>query len=367
MSRKILHLDLDAFYPSVEVLDNPELAGKPVIVGGLGRRGVVASASYEARAFQVHSALPMAIARRRCPDGIYLRPRFDRYRELSRSVFDIYREWTDLVQPLSLDEAYLDVSLRPESGVDIATRIRRLVRERSGLTVSAGVAGNKFLAKLASDHEKPDGLTAIAAVDAVDFLAPLDVERIWGIGPSTAARLREAGLSMIGDLAAAPPERLHQLLGKSGARIAELALGIDTRPVSKPGQPKSISAETTFDRDIRSWREAAPHVRDFATRLCASLERRDLWARTVVLKVRFHDFRTVTRSHTPGHPVRETDELRNIARGLARRVELRRGTGIRLIGLGVANLGRLDQLAERAGAGSAASPLPQMRLFEPVE
>ncbi len=365
MSRKILHLDLDAFYPSVEVLDNLELGGKPVIVGGLGPRGVVASASYEARAFGVHSALPMAIARRRCPDGIYLRPRFDRYRELSQRVFEVYREWTDLVQPLSLDEAFLDVSKRSESGIDIATRIRRQVRTRVGLTVSAGVAANKFLAKLASDYEKPDGLTAIAAADAVGFLAPLDVDRIWGIGPSTAARLRAAGLPRIGDLATADPEQLRELLGKAGARIAELANGIDERPVSKPGQPKSISAETTFDRDIRSWREAAPRVRDFAKRLCAALERRDLWARTVVLKVRFHDFRTVTRSHTPGHPVRDTDELRAIARGLARRVELRRGAGIRLIGLGVANLGRLDEL--NSHPDPAASRLPQMRLFEPVE
>ncbi|HJO02889.1 MAG TPA: DNA polymerase IV, partial [Acidobacteriota bacterium] len=200
MSRKILHLDLDAFYPSVEVLDDPDLAGKPVIVGGLGPRGVVASASYEARAFGVHSALPMAVARRRCPEGCYLRPRFSRYRELSGLVFEVYREWTDLVQPLSLDEAYLDVSERPENGVEIATIVRQQVRSRTGLTVSAGVASNKFLAKLASDHDKPDGLTAIPDADAVGFLAPLDVDRIWGIGPSTAARLRKAGLPSIGDL-----------------------------------------------------------------------------------------------------------------------------------------------------------------------
>ncbi len=365
MSRKILHLDLDAFYPSVEVLDDPQLAGKPVIVGGLGRRGVVASASYEARAIGVHSALPMAIARRRCPDGIYLRPRFDRYRELSRLVFEIYREWTDLMQPLSLDEAYLDVSERRERGVEIAAIIRRDVLARSGLTVSAGVASNKFLAKLASDYDKPDGLTEIADADAVDFLAPLDVDRIWGIGPSTASRLRDAGLPRIGDLAAADAERLRELLGKSGVRIGELARGIDTRPVSKPGRPKSISAETTFDRDIRSWREAAPHVRRFAEQISASLERRDLWARTVVLKVRFHDFRTVTRSLTPGDPVRSSEELRTIARQLARRVELQPGTGIRLIGLGVANLGRLEELPE--GAEAQASSLPQMRLFELVD
>lgn len=365
MSRKILHLDLDAFYPSVEVLDDPELAGKPVIVGGLGRRGVVASASYEARAVGVHSALPMAIARRRCPEGIYLRPRFSRYRELSGMVFDIYRDWTDLVQPLSLDEAYLDVSERRESGVEIATNIRQRVLARSGLTVSAGVASNKFLAKLASDHDKPDGLTAITDTDAVDFLAPLAVDRIWGIGPSTAARLQQAGLSTIGDLAAADAERLRSLLGKSGPRIGELARGIDARPVSKPGRPKSISAETTFERDIRTWRQAAPHVRSFAERISTSLARRDLWARTVVLKVRFHDFRTVTRSLTPGNPVRSSEELRAIARELARRVELRAGTGMRLIGLGVANLGRLDELPTRS-AGQADSA-PQLQLFQRLD
>jgi len=367
MSRKILHLDLDAFYPSVEVLDDSELAGKAVIVGGLGRRGVVASASYEARAVGVHSALPMAIARRRCPDGVYLRPRFSRYRELSGLVFGVYREWTDLVQPLSLDEAYLDVSERPESGVEIATIIRQQVLAQSGLTVSAGVASNKFLAKLASDHDKPDGLTMITDADAVDFLAPLDVDRIWGIGPSTAARLRDAGLFQIGDLAAADPEHLQGLLGKNGARIAELARGIDARPVSKPGRPKSISAETTFDRDIRTWRQAAPHVRNFAERISASLARRDLWARTVVLKVRFHDFRTVTRSLTPDDPMRSSEALRAVARQLARRVELPPGTGIRLIGLGVANLGRLDELPTCTMKQAQSLPLPQMRLFEPLD
>ena len=360
--RKILHLDLDAFYPSVEILDNPDLAGKPVIVGGLGRRGVVASASYEARAIGVHSALPMSIARRRCPDGIYLRPRFARYRELSRLVFEIYREWTDLVQPLSLDEAFLDVSERAESGIEIATVIRRQVRKRSGLTVSAGVASNKFLSKLASDYDKPNGLTAITDSEAVEFLAPLDVDRIWGVGPSTAARLREVGFPLIGDLAAAAPERLQELLGKPGIRIGELARGIDTRPVSKPGQPKSISAETTFDEDIRSWRAAAPHVRRFAERISASLERRHLWARTVVLKVRFHDFRTVTRSFTPGDLVRNSTQLRRIARQLARRVELQPGAGIRLIGLGVAKLVRLEE--HSVGDGTTESSVPQMSLFE---
>ena len=187
--RKILHLDLDAFYPSVEVLDNPELAGKPVIVGGIGPRGVVASASYEARALRVHSALPTAIARRRCPDGVYLRPRFDRYRELSRRIFAIYRTWSEKVEPLSMDEAYVDVTHRPDSGRAIAQRIREDVYERTGLTISAGVSYNKFLAKLASDFDKPDGLTVISSREARSFLARLPARKLWGVGPATAARI----------------------------------------------------------------------------------------------------------------------------------------------------------------------------------
>ncbi len=358
MTRKILHLDLDAFYPSVEVLDNPELAGKPIIVGGLGDRGVVASASYEARQYDVHSALPMALARRRCPDGVYLRPRFDRYRSLSRRVFDIYRRWTELVEPLSLDEAYLDVSSSLESGVEIARSIKVEVRRDTGLTVSAGVAHNKFLAKLASDLEKPDGLTHIPQPGARSFLANMPVRRLWGVGPATATRLAEAGFETIGNVAAVSDEQLRKLLGKHGQRIGEFARGQDSRRVTPPGRPKSISAEVTVDRDLRSWAEAAPYVRRFAERIEASLTRHDIWARTVTLKVRYPDFRTITRSHTPGSPVRDREQILEIAHTLARRVELRASERLRLIGLGVSNLGRRADLVEEMDPQR-----PQLDLF----
>ncbi len=359
MSRTILHLDLDAFYPSVELLDDPRLAGTPVIVGGLGSRGVVASASYEARAFGVHSALPMAVARRRCPEGIYLQPRFERYRELSRQVFSIYRSWSELVEPLSLDEAYLDVSHHTASGLQIARRIKQQVRERTGLTVSAGVAHNKLLAKLASDMDKPDGLTWIREREAAAILAPLPVERLRGVGPSTAQRLRDAGYTSIGELATADSDALGRLLGKHGTRMVELARGEDQREVSPPGRPKSISAETTFDKDIYSWAEAAPHVRSFAERIAAGLERRDLFARTVTLKVRFRDFRTITRSYTAAEGVRSPEQLLAIARELARRVGLRRGQAMRLVGLGVHNIGSPEELQARPDLRA-----PQLRLFE---
>jgi len=355
--RKILHLDLDAFYPSVEMLDNPELAGKAVIVGGIGPRGVVASASYEARQLRVHSALPTAVARRRCPDGVYLRPRFDRYRELSRRIFAIYRTWSDKVEPLSMDEAYVDVTHRPDSARAIAERIRADVRERSGLTVSAGVSYNKFLAKLASDFDKPDGLTVIRKGEARSFLAPLPARKLWGVGPATAARLEATGFRTIGDVARAEVEQLRGAVGNSAGRLRSLAIGEDDRLVSPPGRPRSISAETTFDQDIRNWESAAPHVRRFATRIAGSLGKHDLWARTVVLKIRYGDFRTITRSLTPDCAVRGEDEILALARSLAARVERPPSTGIRLIGLGVQNLVSEPQAVGVAEEGGGTDQL----------
>jgi DNA polymerase-4 len=364
MEDKILHLDLDAFYPSVEMLDDRTLVGKPVIVGGVGPRGVVASASYEARRSGVHSAMPTARARRLCPDGIYLRPRFDRYRALSRQIFALYREWTPLVEPLSLDEAYLDVTDRPEPAPEIAARLRAGVYEATGLTVSAGVAHNKFLAKLASDLDKPDGLTVIARETAAEFIAPMPVGKLWGVGPATAKRLETAGFSTIGDLAAGDADRLSTLLGKQARRLLLQSRAIDRRRVAPPGMPKSISVERTFDVDLRSWSEAADTIRDFAERLSESLERRDLYARTAVLKVRFRDFTTITRSWTPGTPLRGREQLLDAARELARRVGLRRGQAMRLLGLGAANLRTPEQLAAETPASPSAG---QLSLFADPE
>jgi DNA polymerase-4 len=357
--RKILHVDLDAFYPSVEVLDDPALAGKPVIVGGLGRRGVVASASYEARARGVHSAMPMERARRLCLDGIYLRPRFERYRELSAQVFRIYEAWTERVEPLSLDEAYLDVSQHLSSPVDIAKSIRASIRRKTGLTASAGVSANKFLAKLASGIDKPDGLTIIGPEEARDFLAELPVERLWGIGPVSAERLRENGYERIGQLAATDVEELEGILGKWGRQIWEFSHGRDNRRVEPPGEPKSISSETTYETDLRSWAAVSPSLETFAADLERRLDRWGLAARTVTLKVRFQDFTTITRSHTPPVPVRRVDEILRVARRLTDRVPLD-GRRIRLVGLGGSNLIQPGAAAE---AGRRDRPA-QMALFE---
>jgi len=335
--RRILHVDLDAFYPSVEVLDDPDIAGKPVIVGGLGRRGVVASASYEARAHGVHSAMPMERARRLCPDAVYLRPRFARYKELSKQIFAIYEAWTDRVEPLSIDEAFLDVTHHISSPVDIAKSIRSSIRRKTGLTGSAGVSANKFLAKLASDLDKPDGLTVIRPEEARSFLAPMPVEKLWGVGPASAERLHEHGFQTIGDIAARTADELESILGKSGRRLWEFSHGRDRRRVEPPGEPRSISSETTYEDDLPSWEAVWPSIETFAGDLERRLARWSLAARTVTLKVRFHDFTTITRSHTPAVPVRRADEILKVAGKLVDRVPLEKRR-IRLVGLGSSNM-----------------------------
>ncbi|MGD8329952.1 MAG: DNA polymerase IV [Acidobacteriota bacterium] len=360
--RKILHIDLDAFYPSVEALDDPDIAGQPVIVGGLGRRGVVASASYEARTFGVHSAMPMERARRLCPDAVYLRPRFARYRELSRQVFAVYEAWTDRLEPLSLDEAFLDVSHHISSPVDIAKSIRSSIRRKTGLTASAGVSVNKFLAKLASDLDKPDGLTVIRPEDARAFLAPMPVEKLWGVGPASAERLRENGFETIGQIAAHDAEEIEAILGKSGRRLWDFAHGRDNRRVEPPGEPKSISGETTYEFDLRSWDEAWPDLERFAADLERRLARWSLAARTVTLKVRFQDFSTITRSHTPRVPVRELGDILAVARKLIDRVPLD-GRRIRLVGLGGSNMIGPQGKERDVAAGDAL----QLGLFDPVQ
>jgi len=358
--RKILHIDLDAFYPSVEALDDPDIAGLPIIVGGLGRRGVVASASYEARQFGVHSAMPMERARRLCPDAVYRRPRFPRYRELSRQVFDIYEAWTERLEPLSLDEAFLDVSHHISSPVDIAKSIRSSIRRKTGLTASAGVSVNKFLAKLASDLDKPDGLTVIRPEDARAFLAPMPVEKLWGVGPASAERLREKGFETIGQIAARDAEEIEAILGKTGRRLWDFAHGRDSRRVEPPGEPKSISGETTYEFDLRSWDEAWPDLERFAADLERRLARWSLAARTVTLKVRFQDFTTITRSHTPRVPVRDLGDILAITRKLIERVPLE-GRRIRLAGLGGSNMIG----PEGKERDSASADALQLGLFDP--
>ncbi len=299
--RDIIHLDMDAFYASVEVLDDPTLKGKPVIVGGSERRGVVCAASYEARKFGVHSAQPVATARRLCPQGVFLPVRMERYKEMSDRVFEIFRRFTPVVEELSIDEAFLDVSSSvrlfgtPEA---IARKIRAAVKAETGLTVSAGVAGNKLAAKIASDLNKPDGLTVVPRGREREFLAPLPAGRLWGVGKVTRAALESLGVRTIGELSRLPKETLSRKFGKSGLHLHELSLGIDDREVETEREAKSIGREDTYPEDLRDLEPIRRELLSLATRVASRLRREGVKGRTVTLKVKYHDFTLVTRAVT---------------------------------------------------------------------
>lgn len=337
--RAIIHVDMDAFYASVAQRDDPALRGQPVIVGGLGNRGVVAAASYEARRYGVRSAMPMARARRLCPHACCVRPDMARYRAVSAEVFAIFRGHTHLVEGLSLDEAFLDVT---GSGVDIRAAGRAIKREIAGtvhLTASVGMAHNKMLAKLASDYDKPDGFVYVPPEDVRRFLDPLPVRRLWGVGARTGERLRSAGLLTIGDLRRAEPEWLASVLGERGAELRRLAGGIDNRPVKPERATKSISQEETFEHDLTSLADLEPVIRRQAERVAERLARKHLYARTVTIKLRSGGFSTLTRSETLDAPITDADRIATAALGLLNRwSEMRSGFAVRLIGVGVSGL-----------------------------
>ena len=294
--RHIIHADLDAFYAAVEQLDNPDLRGKPVMVGGSPEsRGVVATASYEARVFGVHSAMPMATAVRHCPQGIIVRPRFDRYRDMSRRVMEIFRDLTDLVEPLSLDEAYLDITSLVEEGrpaIGVAIDLKRRVKEETQLNVSIGLGTSKSVAKIASDLEKPDGLVVVPPGDELEFLAPLPVGKLWGIGPKTAERLHQDGIMTVGDLASQPDEWYARKFGKRAQGIRAKAIGQDEDPVKTERSPKSISAETTFPADISDPAELRETLNRLAFNVAGQLGKKEVKGRTVTVKLRLSDFTT---------------------------------------------------------------------------
>jgi len=331
----ILHVDLDAFFASVEQLADPSLRGRPVIVGGLSPRGVVAAASYEAREFGVHSAMPMMRARRACPSGVYLAPRFDAYQDASRAVMTIFRAYTPLVEPISLDEAFLDVRGARRlhgTGPVIAQRIRDHVRADTGLTASVGVASTKLLAKLASDLSKPDGLLVVAPGTELDFLHPLDVRRLWGVGPATQKRLARLGVHTIGDLAAQPEDTLVAALGNSqGHHLHALAWNRDDRPVEPDHEVKSIGHEETFAVDLFDREVLGHEITRLADKVGSRLRAAGRAARTVQLKARYPDFRTVTRSRTLEVPTDVGAELAAVARELLEQVAVEQG--IRLLGV----------------------------------
>jgi DNA polymerase-4 len=338
--RRILHIDMDAFYASVEQRDNPALRGLPVAVGGSpDQRGVVAAASYEARRFGVRSAIPMSRAVRLCPALVIVRPDFTKYRTVSRQVFEIFRTVTPLVEGLSLDEAYLDVTENTWGetlGMIVARRIKSAIREQTGLTASAGVAPNKFLAKIASGWQKPDGLTVIAPERVEHFLQGLPVDALWGVGPVTARKLRTRGIEKLVDVRSADPARLEEAVGSLAGWLQQLAQGIDDRPVISEHEPKSSGSENTFANDLVDIDEIKTHVAAMARDAAGWLLRRDFYARTVTIKVRYDDFTTITRSHSDG-PTRGEEAIVCRAVTLLEKTDAGRRP-VRLLGVSVSNL-----------------------------
>ena len=348
--RRILHCDMDCFYAAVHMRDEPALRGKPVVVGGdPSGRGVVAAASYEARKFGIHSAMPAAQARRQCPDTIFLRPDFRRYRRESDQIFAIYRQFTPIIQTLSLDEAYLDVSEHLGdlgSATAIAEAIRHRVRQERGLTVSVGVGPNKLVAKIASDFHKPDGLTVVRPSEVEAFLAPLPVRRLYGIGPATERTLSDMEITTVAELRAISLDRLLDRFGNWGRTLWEHARGIDNRPVRTRQVRKSLSTERTFEENVRDLERMDKIFGTMADEVARGLEKRRLAACTVTIKVRYPDFTTLTRSHTLQVPTSDASTISSHARDLVRRTDAARRS-VRLLGVGASNLvpGDLGQRA----------------------
>ena len=344
--RAILHVDMDAFYASVEQLDDPRLKGRPVIVGadpkdGQGR-GVVAACSYEARKFGVHSALPIGRAWKLCPEAAFVRPRMSRYVEVSGQVMEVLRQFTNLVEPLSIDEAFLDITGSIAlfgAPIQIAKAIRKQIREATGLTASAGVAPNKFLAKIASDLKKPDGLVVVEPEDVESFLRDLPIARLWGVGPKTEERLREMGLHTIGAIRSRTQDDMVRALGSNlGAHLHELALGHDERPVVPNWEPKSISNEITFEEDTRDRDLLVQTIRRLAESVGRRLRRENYRARKVTLKIRFEPFDTHTRQTSVKRPIDSDVEIARLALGLFDQFSLDRR--VRLIGVGTGEMVR---------------------------
>ena len=344
--RHILHADLDAFYAAVEQLDNPELRGKPVMVGGRPEnRGVVATASYEARVFGVHSAMPMRSAVRRCPQGIIVPPRFDRYQEMSRMVMDIFHDLTDLIEPLSMDEAYLDVTDAVEAGkppLAVALDLKQRVHQETGLILSVGVATNKSVAKIASDLNKPDGLVVVPPGGEAEFLAPLRVGKLYGIGPKTVERLEGEGVETIAQLAARPLAWFARSFGQRAAAVRAKALGEDQEPVYTERETKSVSAENTFSSDLAEPDLLREELSRLASNVARHLDSKGLQGKTVTLKARLADFTTFTRQVTlPSPTASEQTILDHAWRLLSLELELDRS--FRLLGVGVSSFQQAPQ------------------------
>jgi DNA polymerase-4 len=347
--RKIIHIDMDAFYASVEQMDNPNLKGKPVAVGGSRERGVVAAASYEARKYGVHSAMPSLRAAKLCHNLIFLKPRFNRYKELSHQIRDIFFDYTDLVEPLSLDEAYLDVTRvkkGPNSATLLGREIKNRIRNEVGLTASAGISYNKFLAKTASDMEKPDGLYTILPNEAGDFIAHLPVKKFHGIGAVTADKMHRAGIFNGNDLRKKSREDLILRFGKAGHYYYEIARGIDNRPVSTDRPTKSLSAERTFDHDVMKLDEIWAKFHPIRDEVYRRYKRAGMKGKTITLKIKYGDFRQATKSKTTETYIGTEQEFNDLADAFIHS-EILKEEGIRLLGLGISNFEKERQVTQQ--------------------
>jgi DNA polymerase-4 len=338
--KHIIHLDMDAFYPSVEMLDNPALNGKPVIVGGSKERGVVSSASYEARKFGIHSAQPIAKAKRLCPDGIFLPVRMSRYQEVSKQIFEIFHRFTPLVEPVSIDEAFLNVtaSIRlfgePEN---IAKKIKQIILAETGLTISAGIASSKFVAKIASDIDKPDGLTVVHPDGVRDFLDPLPIKKMWGVGEKTKQVLSRINIQTFRDLRQTPVEVLEKKFGKHGVKIHLLAMGIDERDVIPEHDVKSIGHERTFLQDIISLDVAKKELLVLGNKVARRLRHKGLKGKTITLKVKYFDFIQITRSTSLSKSTDDGLEIYSVSCRLLKKTEVTKKP-IRLLGISLSQL-----------------------------
>ncbi|MCG8306995.1 MAG: DNA polymerase IV [Cytophagales bacterium] len=342
--RKIIHIDMDAFFASIEQRDFPELRGKPVAVGGAGKRGVVAAASYEARKFGVFSAMPSSIALRKCPDLIFVKHRFDVYKSVSQQIREIFLEYTDLVEPLSLDEAYLDVTENKKglkSATIIAQQIKSKIRKTTGLTGSAGVSINKFLAKIASDQNKPDGLFVITPGEAEAFVNNLPIEKFFGIGKVTAKKMHELGIVKGLDLKLRSLEELTKRFGKVGKYYYNIARAIDNREVNPNRIRKSLGAERTFEKDLISKEEILAQTKRISDILTDRMKLSKAKGKTITLKLKYNDFEVINRSKSFGHFIEEPSEIHRIAEELIKK-ELPAKKGIRLLGLTISNFEKTE-------------------------
>lgn len=338
--RRILHIDMDAFFSAVEQKRRPELVGKPVVVGGEGdptKRGVVSTASYEARKFGIHSAMPLRTAHRLCPDAVFLPVDYEEYSRVSEEVKAILREFSPSIEDVGIDEAFLDISSIDRPSEEIAREIKKRIKDETDLTCSIGIAPNKLLAKMASDMQKPDGLTILTEDDIRSRIWPLSVRKLWGVGPKTEAYLKEKGVQTIGDLASLSLDRLIEEFGESyGNYLYEASKGIDESPLVTHWEPKSISRETTFQRDVDNWQVIAKTLADLTREVVTSMKEEGYQGRTVTVKIRFNDFKTYTRAKTLGRHTDSEEEIRKAAFDCLGRIELKKK--VRLIGVRVSNL-----------------------------